>query len=133
MEEPFILDLQVEEIEEVTMPSRTYQVKNGRIIGHVDGIEAIRQAVDKLLKTQLFEWEIYSEMYGVETDRLIGQDFDFVKADIERTMADALEYDDRIEGIEDFEITKTENDSMYIRFTVITNDGAFTAESEVVL
>ena len=133
MEEPIILDLQTEVIDEITIPSRTYQVKNGRIIGHVDDLNAIRQAVDKILKTQLFDWEIYSETYGVETDRLIGQDFDFVKADIERTMADALSYDDRIEGIEDFEILSTEGDVMAISFTVITNDGAFTAENEVIL
>lgn len=133
MEEPVILDLQTEVIDEITIPSRTYQVKNGRIIGHCDGLNAIRQAVDKILKTQLFDWEIYSETYGVETDRLIGQDFDFVKADIERTMADALSYDDRIEVIEDFEIVSTEDDVMVISFTVITNDGAFTAENEVIL
>lgn len=132
-DENIILDLNIEEIEETTVPSKTYFVQNGRIIGQVDGIEAIRQAVEKILLTQLFQWEIYSEMYGVETDRLLGQSFDFVIADIERTIQDALAYDDRIEGIEDFEILDTEKDRMHISFTVNSIEGTFNTETEVAL
>lgn len=132
-DENVILELNVEEIEETTIPSNTYFVHNGRIIGMVDGLEAIRQAVEKILLTQLFEWEIYSEIYGIETDRLIGQSFDFVKADIERTITDALLYDDRVESIESFEIVQEEKETLHVKFTVNTIEGSFTTGSEVAL
>ena len=63
----------IRNIEEVVLPSYTYQVKNGRIHGYIDGLEAMRQAVEKILLTERFEWVIYSSNYGVELERLIGK------------------------------------------------------------
>ena len=77
----------IRNIEEVVLPSYTYQVKNGRIHGYIDGLEAMRQAVEKILLTERFEWVIYSSNYGVELERLIGKPYDFVKADLERTIS----------------------------------------------
>ena len=53
----------IRNIEEVVLPSYTYQVKNGRIHGYIDGLEAMRQAVEKILLTERFEWVIYSSNY----------------------------------------------------------------------
>lgn len=125
------LDMQEQEIEETTLPSLTYAVHNNRIIGMIDGLDSVRQAVEKILLTQLFEWEIYSEVYGIETDRLLGQDFDFVKSDIERTIEDALLYDDRIEAIEDFEILKEEKNLLSVFFRVVSIYGTLEVEREV--
>lgn len=127
------LDLANEEIEETTIPSKTYRVHNGRIIGMVDGLEAVRQAVEKILRTQLFEWSIYSDLYGVETDRFIGQDFDYVKSDLERTIEEGLLYDDRVEMLENFEFVRQEKDELHVYFDVITVDGSFPVEGEVPL
>jgi hypothetical protein len=55
---------------------------------------------------------------------------DFLKAEISRMVTEALEYDDRIDSVEDFEITN-EHDNIYINFTVNTMYGDFTL-SEVV-
>lgn len=123
--------MQEQEIEETTLPSLTYAVHNNRIIGMIDGLDSVRQAVEKILLTQLFEWEIYSEVYGIETDRLLGQDFDFVKSDIERTIEDALLYDDRIEAIEDFEILKEEKNLLSVFFRVVSIYGTLEVEREV--
>lgn len=127
------LDLANEEIEETTIPSKTYRVHNGRIIGTVDGLGAVRQAVEKILRTQLFEWSIYSDLYGVETDRFIGQEFDYVKSDLERTIEEGLLYDDRIEMLENFKFTRQEKDELHVYFDVVTVDGSFPVEGEVPL
>lgn len=125
------MNLQNEDIEETLLPSKTYAIHNGRIIGSIDGVEAVRQAVEKILMTQLFSHEIYSETYGIESDRLLGQNFDFVKADVERTIEDALLMDDRIEEIADFRIISETKDSLQIGFTVLSVEGIFPIESEV--
>lgn len=132
-DQPISLSLGTQEIEETTIPSKTYKVHNNRIIGTTDGLDAIRQAVEKILLTQLFEWEIYSEVYGIESDRLIGQSFDFVRSDIERTIEDALFNDDRIESIENFQIVEERKESMHVSFRVISIEGSFEIESEVQL
>lgn len=123
--EPIVLNFDMEDVEETILPSLTYQVHNDRIIGKVDGLEAVRQAVEKILNTQLFQWEIYSETYGIESNRLIGKDFDFVLADIERTIEDALTFDDRIDGIENFRVINQLKDSLEVSFDVATIAGSF--------
>ena len=122
-----------EELEEQLLPTRTYKVKNGRIQEMTDGLDAIAQAVDKILQTERFENVIYSEDYGTELDRFIGQDFSFTEADLERTITDALLVDDRIAAVEDFTVIKTKSDSALATFTVVTVEGEFEAESEVAL
>ena len=74
--------LLADEIEEQLLPTRTYKVKNGRIQEMTNGLDAIAQAVDKVLQTERFEFVIYSEDYGTELDRFIGQDFSYVEADL---------------------------------------------------
>lgn len=125
--------LLAEEIEEQLLPTRTYGIKNGRIQDHIDGLDAVAQAVDKILSTERFEHEIYSEDYGAEMDRLIGQDFDFVESDIERTITDALSVDDRIESIENFIFEKAGTDSAFVKFTVVAIEGSIVIEREVAL
>ena len=126
-------DLQFLELEETVLPSRTYHVKNGRILSQVDGLDSIVQAVDKLLKTERFAYVIYSQNYGVELERFIGQNFDFVKADLERTISDALLVDDRIDHIGDFEMEQTNGNTLSCRFMVNTIEGEFRSGTEVVL
>lgn len=125
--------LLAEEIEEQLLPTRTYGIKNGRIQDHIDGLDAVAQAVDKILSTERFEHEIYSEDYGAEMDRLIGQDFDFVESDIERTITDALSVDDRIESIDNFIFEKAGTDSAFVKFTVVAIEGSIVIEREVAL
>lgn len=121
------------EIEEQLLPTRTYKVKNGRIQEMTNGLDAIAQAVDKVLQTERFEFVIYSEDYGTELDRFIGQDFSYIEADLERTITDALLVDERIGSIEDFAVTKIKSDSALVTFTAVTVEGEFQVESEVAL
>ena len=113
----------------------TYRIDfvNKRIYGTIDDLEAAKQAVIKILATEKFSTPIYSDVYGVEFERLIGKDMDFVKSDLERTVTDALTEDDRIIGISDFKIEEVCIDTLKILFNVNTIYGVTEIESRVMV
>lgn len=90
---------------DVFHPSRTYKIDGDRIQGVIDGIEAVRQAVDLTLSIERFEYPIYSWDYATETKDLIGKSREYVQGDLERRIAEALAEDDRVTGISDFTVS----------------------------
>ena len=50
--------------EENQNPTLTFQIANGRIRNKFDGLGAMVQAVDKILKTERFVFPIYTDQYG---------------------------------------------------------------------
>ena len=118
---------------EVEMPSKTYKLdlKEKRIIGYVDSLEAIAQAVHKLFLTERYAWEIYTQAYGVEFESLLGQPTDFVLAIFESRIRDAILADDRIRGVRDFKVTKTDRNTIIASGTVITSQGTFEVREEL--
>lgn len=118
------------ELEIVTQPSLTYKLdfNNKRISGKVDDTEAILQAVYKALNTERCAYVIYTSQYGVELERLVGKDYEFVISDLERTITEALIIDDRITGISDFTVQKTGIDSLLASFTVNSVFGSIPLE-----
>lgn len=122
----------VDEEVEVQMPTRTYKISNGRVNGWIDDLEAMRQAVEKILLTERFEWVIYSDNYGVEIQDLIGNDFDLIKSEIERVVSEALLADERIESVDNFDLQQTDRSSLVFSFTVLTVFGEINMEQEVV-
>jgi len=127
------IDLTNLEIE--NQPSRTYKLdfERKRIGGMIDNEQAIMQMVMKILSTERYAYVIYSSQYGVELDRLIGQDYDFIVSDLERTITEALTADDRVIDITDFQINKIGIDKMEVSFTVNTFDGSVDIETEVAI
>ena len=128
------IDLTSLEIE--NQPSRTYKLdfERKRIGGMIDNEQAIIQMVMKILSTERYAYVIYSSQYGVELDRMIGQDYDFIVSDLERTITEALTADDRVIDITDFQINKIGTDKMEISFTVNTFDGgSVDIETEVAI
>ena len=115
----------------VEIPSKTYKVVNGRVVGYADGLEAVRQAVEKVLSTERFAYLIYSEDYGSETTDLIGEQMDLAKSEIERLVTEAVEDDDRVLGVENFEILNETKDSLAIYFEVQTVFGSLNLEQGV--
>lgn len=97
----------------------------------IDGHEAIIQAVRKILSTERYAYVIYSSQYGVELDRLIGQEYDFIVSDIKRTLTEALLMDNRIIGLENFEMEKTGLDTMEVSFLVNSIEGEVDFSTEV--
>ena len=69
-----------------SQPSRTYAVnwQTGRVSGTVDGMDALKQAIYKVLQTERFAHLIYSWNYGFEANRLIGQGAAFLRSEIQR-------------------------------------------------
>lgn len=116
-------------------PSRTYKLdlERKRIGGMIDNEQAIIQMVMKILSTERYAYVIYSSQYGVELDRLIGQDYDFIVSDLERTITEALTADDRVVDVTDFQINKIGIDKVEVSFTVNTFDGSVDIETEVAI
>ena len=127
------IDLTNLEIE--NQPSRTYKLdfERKRIGGMIDNEQAIMQMVMKILYTERYAYVIYSSQYGVELDRMIGQDYDFIVSDLERTITEALTADDRVIDITDFQINKIGIDKIEVSFTVNSTVGSANINTEVII
>lgn len=70
--------------------------------GRVDGLAALRQAVNLLLQIEQAEYAIFSSEYGVALADLLGQPMSYVIPEVERRLREALLRDERILAVEDF-------------------------------
>ena len=112
----------VKEAEE--QPSLTYRLDldAGRIVGKVDGLAAVEQAIRKAIITPRFKCLIYDNQYGSEIeDALIANDAtpDYIEVAAEGFVKDALLPDTRILSAYDFKI-EFEDDVARISFAVDT-------------
>ena len=111
--------------------SKTYRVLNGRVVGWIDNKQALRQAIEKLLHTERYMCEIYTDEYGIELQALIGENFDLVEAEIGRIIKEALLADDRIVSVENIQATKLDSTSLLITFSVESIFGTLAFEEVV--
>jgi hypothetical protein len=121
-------------VQEIEQPSRTWKLdfNQRRITGMVDQLEAVKQAVFKILQTERFRYLIYTFNYGHELKTLLGQNPLFVQSEFTRMVSEALTQDDRITSIENMQID-IEGDRLTARFTVVTQYGSYEQEvSEIV-
>ncbi|TPR21455.1 DUF2634 domain-containing protein [Apilactobacillus timberlakei] len=116
---------------EETLTSRTYSVKNGRVINMIDDYEAMVQAVDKIMQTERFVYSIYDENYGHDLNDLIAKDFDYIQVEAERMIEEALKADDRVTDVTVDDIEKTGSDKLLITATVDTIFGKVDIEKGV--
>lgn len=109
--------------------SRTYSIDfaKGRCSGMIDGLDAVKQAVYKILRTDRFSYLIYDVNYGSELTGLQGRNQGYVRSEIERLIKEALLVDDRISGVENMRITIT-GDEALATFTVVSIFGDFKSE-----
>lgn len=121
------------ELAEVVQGTKTYQVKDGRILRSIDGYEAMRQAVEKILRTVRSEWLIYSDQYGHDLDELIGQSVVYAKSEVVRMLREALLADDRVTEVSDVAVLATDKNSLSVSARVETVEGLVKIESEVSL
>lgn len=114
----------LEGAETIPYANRTYKInlKEKRVEGFIDGKEAVKQAIIKMLNTERFRYEIYNSEYGNELYTLIGKDYLFVQNELKRMVEECLLADDRILSVEDFNIEENliNNDSVTVSFVVIT-------------
>lgn len=122
-----------------TEPSLTYGMqmndvsdKDNTFLGTVDDVDAIKQAILKIINTERYEYEIYSWDYGVELQDLVGKSMTYVLSEIEQRIEDAVTADDRIDKIEDFNAVAIDKHTIYVSFTAVTvQQDEIEIESEV--
>lgn len=130
------IPLPVAEIEEAKeSPSLTYKLDldKGRIVGKIDKLEAVNQAIRKAIITSRFKCLIYDNQYGSEIeDAVISNDAtqEYIETAIEGFIADTLKPDRRILSVSDFSIS-FEGDSAYISFKADTIFGVTTVEEVI--
>lgn len=113
--------------------TRTYKVDsyNKRIIGTTDGQPAIEQAILKNFDTERFVYVIYSKNYGIELEKYIGKDYDFIRSDLQRAIEECLLVDARIYSINNLQFTQEGLDYMSITMDIETEQGVLTTTLEV--
>lgn len=113
-------------------PSKTWRIdlNSGRIRGHIDGEEAVRQYIRKALMTARNRYLIYDDSYGEEVRELIGENLsqELMDVEIPRLVREAIEYDDRIESVTNVEVTQYNSDSVHIAVTVELVSGVVITE-----
>lgn len=113
--------------------TRTYKVDsyNKRIIGTTDGQPAIEQAILKNFDTERFAYVIYSKNYGIELEKYIGKDYDFIRSDLQRAIEECLLVDARIYSINNLQFTQEGLDYISITMDIETEQGVLTTTLEV--
>lgn len=115
------------ELELETRPSKNYKmdVDHNIINGNVVELDAVKQAVFKILNTQRYQYPVYSWDYGIETEDLFGEPADYVCAELERRVRDALTADDRIVSVDGFKFDISEKRVVKASFSVHSIYGSF--------
>lgn len=120
--------------EAIAQPSKTYRlntVKN-RIVGFIDEIEALKQAIFLILNIERYDYIIYSWNYGVVLNDLFGKPIPFVLPEIKRRVSEALIQDDRIDSVDNFHF-EVNKGKVLATFTVHSIYGEIETEKEVMI
>ena len=117
------------------LPTKTYRIDhtNKRIIGTIEGRDAVMQFIHKVLHTDKYAFEIYDWYYGNELMKLVGHSYDYVVTRIANILREALLVDDRIIAIRDFNFTRLSVDSVLVICYIDTVYGEIKYEQEVLI
>lgn len=120
------------DFEVVSQPSQTYKmnINEETVAKYTDDLEAIKQAVYKILNTERYQYVIYSWNYGIELADLFGMPLPYVYPELKRRITEALTWDDRITDVTDFSFTHKRGE-VSTTFTVHTVAGNFEAQKGV--
>lgn len=123
----------LEDLEDISEPSYTYKMDmdKKRIINYCDNLDAIKQAIYKILCTERYNYPIYSQDYGIELEDLIGEPTSYVIPELERRITEALLQDDRIQDVYDFEFDTPSKNIVTVKFYADTDFGITDIEREV--
>ena len=118
--------------EESIETSRTYKISGNKIQGFTDELEALQQAIYKVLNTERYEYPIYSFNYGIELENLLGKDQVYIQIELKRRIRECLLQDDRITEVDNFRF-EVAGDSIKCTFDVHSIFGSLTASREVTI
>lgn len=121
------------EIEVEGQPTFTYAMRlNGdRVQGYTDQLEAMKQAIFKIINTERYKYLIYGWNYGIELADLFGEAVSYVCPELERRITEALSTDDRILNVKDFEFDYPKRHVVHVTFSVETVFGEVKVEKDV--
>lgn len=120
----------IETIENTIQATKTYKIKDGKIVGFCDGKEALEQTIFFILSTERYKYLIYSDNYGSELESLYDVDKDILESEIKRRINEALLEDDRIKSTDNY-IFDYGKDSVLVKFTVFSIYEDLEIEKEV--
>lgn len=114
-------------------PTHTYKMNlaGEHVRGYTDGIEAMKQAIYKILNTERYQYVMYSQNYGVELLDLYGEPVSYVCPELERRITEALIWDDRIQSVDNFEFNISKKSEILVTFTAHTIFGDVAADKVV--
>ncbi|MFU0784490.1 MAG: DUF2634 domain-containing protein [Thermoanaerobacterium thermosaccharolyticum] len=95
------IDIELE-TDETIETSNTYKMSETKIQGYINELEALKQAIYKVLNTEKYEYPIYSFSYGIEIENLIGKDPTYVQIELKRRIKECLLQDERINNVDNF-------------------------------
>ncbi len=111
------------QIKKFTSNSYKLNEKKDQIKGYVDKIEAVKQTVYKILRTERYIYEIYDWSYGIELNDLFGKEKNYVKGELINRISEALIVDDRINDVFDFYFEDIDKTTILVYFTIKTDFG----------
>jgi len=117
-------------IEEQTTHTYRMDFDKLNIRGFTENQRAMVQAIYKILNTERFQYDIYTWNYGVEFLDLFGEPITFVLPEIQRRIEEALNYDNRIINVDNFEF-EVRRGIVHTTFTAHTVFGDFIFERAV--
>lgn len=122
-----------QDFEITEQPSKTYKMdlEGDSVRGFVDGLDAMKQAIFKILNTERYQYIMYSWNYGIETIDLYGEPVTYVCPELERRITEALTWDKRIQNVSDFEFETSKKGIVHVSFTAHTIFGDVQEEKEV--
>ena len=123
-------DLEIVIQEDVT---ETYKlnIEKDRVIGYTDELEAMKQAIYKIINTERYDYLIYSWNYGIELNDLFGEPIPYVYSEIKRRIIEALTHDTRIESVDAFSFKQIKRGEVFVKFTAHTIYGDVTEGRKV--
>ena len=107
-------DITVKELATNTHRMELYE--GNYILGFVDSLKAMEQAIYKIIRTERYKYIIYSWNYGIELEDLFGMPVEYCVVELERRISEALLQDNRIKAVHGFEFdTESERGTVLIK------------------
>ena len=101
------------------LPTKTHRMElyeGNYILGFVDSLKAMEQAIYKIIRTERYRYIIYSWNYGIELEDLFGMPVEYCVVELERRISEALFQDNRITAVNGFEFdTESERGTVLIK------------------
>lgn len=128
------VDITLNTDEQDIQTSRTYKLSDNRIIGMIDNIEALEQAIYLILNTERFNYLIYDQSYGIEKNDILNRNYtnEFIETEYKRVATEALLEDERVLEVKEFAFDFS-NDFVNISFTVVSIFGKIDISREEII